>query len=319
MTLISLSVTGAARDVQRRVARHLAAAGIASAALEARLLTSRAAGCTPLDLLAGRAPPLTGDAGAWLAAAVGRRLRGEPIAYILGMREFWSLPLTVTPAVLIPRADSETLVEAALVAFAGPEAPRTLVDLGTGSGCLLLALLSEWRQTTGVGIDISPAALAVARGNAVALGMASRALFACGDWGDALPDRAFDVVVSNPPYVSDRELAALDRGIRLFEPQLALAAGSDGLAAYRRLLPAISRLLAEDGLAFVEISPTRLADLPALIAAAGLTIVVVKPDLAGNPRCLVLSRKKSAWKASCSRLGSRYGVVVPLSRTPWRR
>ncbi|GGE04309.1 release factor glutamine methyltransferase [Polymorphobacter glacialis] len=212
---------------------------------------------------------------------VARREVGEPVAYITGRREFWSLDLVVTPDVLIPRPDTETLIEAALAVCA---APATILDLGTGSGALLLAALSEWPAARGLGVDRSAAALAVAQGNAERLGFGGRADFLVGDWGQGI-DRQFDLVLSNPPYVEyDAELS-LD--VRDHEPGEALFAGPDGLEDYRRLIPQLPGLLAPGGTAIIEIGWKQAAAVLALVADAGLA-GEVRRDLAGRDRCVVL-------------------------------
>ncbi len=213
---------------------------------------------------------------------VTRRAAQEPVAYITGEREFWSLPLRVTPAVLIPRPDSETLIEAALAEVARP--PATILDLGTGSGALLLAALCEWPGASGLGVDASAAALAVAADNAVRLGFGDCARFAVGDWGAGL-DSKFDLIFSNPPYIADNEPLAPD--VYDHEPASALFAGADGLADYRRLVPQLPGLLAPGGIAVIEIGATQAAAVRALAAAAGLG-GTVRRDLAGRDRCLLL-------------------------------
>jgi release factor glutamine methyltransferase len=210
-----------------------------------------------------------------------RRITGEPVAYITGEREFWSLRLKVTPAVLIPRPDSETLIEAAL---ASGITPARILDLGTGSGALLLAALSEWPGATGLGVDQSLAALAVAAENAALLGLGHRATFARGDWGQGLAAR-FDLILCNPPYVEAD--APLSPEVRDHEPASALFAGPDGLDDYRRLIPQLPALLAPGGVAVVEIGHEQAAAVAALAGASGLACVV-KQDLAGRDRCLVL-------------------------------
>jgi release factor glutamine methyltransferase len=258
-----------------KVDEALRAAGIDR--LDAEVLLAHLLGCTRGELLLRGDREI--DASAF-AALVARRAAGEPVAYITGEREFWSLPLRVTPDVLIPRPDSETLVEAALAAG---ERARVL-DLGTGSGALLLAVLSEWPDATGLGVDASAAALAVARGNADALGLAGRADFRLGDWGAGLDER-FGLVLCNPPYVE--EGAALAPDVRAFEPASALFAGEDGLADYRRLVPQLPELLAEGGVAVLEIGWQQAEAVSALAAEAGL-VGEVRCDLAGRDRALVL-------------------------------
>ena len=187
-----------------------------------------------------------------LAPLVARRAAHEPLALILGRREFWSLEFAVSPATLIPRPESETLIEAAVAAFAHCAPPRLLLDLGTGTGCLLLAALSEFPAALGVGVDCSAEAAALAAGNAVALHLADRALFVCGDWADPL-DAQFDLVLCNPPYVRTADLDGLMPEVARHEPRTALDGGPDGFAAWRRLLPALPRLLAPEGVAVLEI------------------------------------------------------------------
>ena len=248
---------------------------------DAEVLLAHLVGMDRLALLAGPARDI--DAAAF-EALVTRRAGGEPVAYITGRREFWSLDLAVTPDVLIPRPDSETLIEAALQARVG-RPPATVLDLGTGSGALLLAVLAEFPRARGLGIDRSPAALAVARGNADRLRFGRRAAFALGDWGTGVRGR-FDLVLANPPYVeTGAELAPEVHR----EPAQALFAGADGLDEYRRLVPQLAGLLAPDGVAVIEIGHSQAAAVLAQVVAAGLT-GTVKRDLGGRDRCLVLVR-----------------------------
>ena len=232
-----------------------------------------------LAMLAG--PDREIDAVAY-EALVARRADGEPVAYITGRREFWSLDLVVTPDVLIPRPDSETLIEAALQP-SGSRRPATILDLGTGSGALLLAALSEFPRARGLGVDASPAALAVAKGNADRLGFGRRAAFALGDWGADVRGR-FDLVLANPPYVETG--ADLSPEVRR-EPAAALFAGAEGLDDYRRLVPQLPGLLTAAGVAVIEIGHTQAAAVRALAAVAGMT-GLVRRDLGGRDRCLVL-------------------------------
>jgi release factor glutamine methyltransferase len=275
-----------ARDAVARAAAELAEAGIEDARAEAWLLLAAATGRARAALIAG-APDRLGPAQqARLDELVRRRGAREPLAYILGEKEFWSLPFQVGPAVLIPRPESETVVEAVLGQVVDRARPLRLLDLGVGSGCLLLALLSELPNATGLGIDHSGAALALARRNAERLGLMARADFRPGHWGERLKER-FDVIVSNPPYVAERDWAQLQPEIRLFEPRAALVAGPDGLAAYRALAPHGARLLAPDGLCALEIGFDQGDAVAALLAAHGLIVIERRRDLAGIERCLV--------------------------------
>ena len=214
---------------------------------------------------------------------VERRANGEPVAHITGTREFWSVTLKVSPAVLIPRPDTETLVEVALKLCARP--PARILDLGTGSGALLLACLSEWPNATGLGVDASLAALAVAQENAQSTGLAGRANLRLGDWGEGLSER-FDLILSNPPYIAETE--ELSEEVRTFEPASALFAGGNGLDDYRRILPQLPGLLNPGGLAVLEIGHKQGPALMAMAADHGFT-ASLHPDLAGRDRCVALN------------------------------
>ena len=214
-----------------------------------------------------------------------RREAGEPVAYIVGQRAFWTIELEVTPDVLIPRPDSETLIDAAVEHFRGTEGPGRILDLGTGSGALLLAALDQWPGATGIGVDRSEAALAIARRNANRLGMAGRAELRTGNWSDGI-DQRFDLILCNPPYVA--AAAALGPGVAEYEPHEALFAGEDGLDALRALGPQLPRLLEPGGLAAVEIGFDQAASAAALLARDGLSARLAR-DLAGHPRALLLT------------------------------
>jgi release factor glutamine methyltransferase len=265
---------------------RLASAGIEGARGEAWLLLAAASGRSRASLMAGALEELSAAQEARLEAMLRRRVAREPIAYILGEKEFWSLPFEVGPAVLIPRPESESVVEAALARVGDRIAPLRLLDLGTGSGCLLLALLTELPQASGLGVDLSAAALALARRNARRLGLAGRARLERRSWGDGLAG-SFDLIVSNPPYVAAGDLAGLAPEVRAFEPALALSAGPDGLAAYRALLPDCARLLAPGGSVALEIGQGQAAAVAGLLTEQGLTITDRRRDLAGIERCLV--------------------------------
>ena len=211
------------------------------------------------------------------------------MAHILGRREFWSLAFKVTADTLDPRPDSETLVQAVLDQVPDRSAALRLADFGTGTGCLLLALLHELPNATGVGVDVSAAALAVAAENADALGLAQRASFHRGNWDDGI-DPGFDIVLSNPPYIPSGDIAGLQPEVASFEPRLALDGGSDGLDAYRRLGPAAMRLLVPGGLAAFEIGLGQGDSVRRIMAAAGLRHIATARDLGAVERC-VLFRK----------------------------
>lgn len=277
----------APRHCVAELAAKLTAAGIEGARSEAWLLLSAATGRSRAALVAGAIDALSPAEEERLTALAARRLRREPMAYILGSREFWSLPFEVGPAVLVPRPESETVVEAALAEIADRTAPLRILDLGTGSGCLLLALLSELPGASGLGTDRSAAALAIARSNAERLGLAARADFREGDWGRDLMD-PFDLIVSNPPYVATSGAADLPPEVRAFEPEDALFAGADGLEAYGALAPDCARLLAEDGVACLEIGQGQAAAVAAIASRHGLRLVASRRDLAGIERCLIL-------------------------------
>jgi release factor glutamine methyltransferase len=255
--------------------------------LDAELLLAHVLGESRADMLV-RNPPVAADAAAHFDRLLTRRRTHEPVAYILERQEFWSLDLWVTPDVLIPRPDSETVIEAAIAHLKG-HPPARILDLGTGSGALLLAALSEWPGAFGVGVDRSAAAIDVARGNAGRHGFSGRAGFVVGDWAAALGGR-FDLILCNPPYVEDA--ADLMPDVAQFEPASALYAGADGLADYRRLLPEMPRLLGDGGVALFEFGTGQAAALTAMGQALGFTATVTH-DLGGRPRVLALVRVPS--------------------------
>lgn len=220
------------------------------------------------------------------AGLVERRMTHEPVAYIVGYRDFWTIRLFVGPGVLIPRSDSETLIEAALAQIDDKDAPVRLLDLGTGPGTLLLALLSELPEAAGLGVDASSAALAFARDNARRLGMTDRAIFREGDWADGIGGD-FNLILCNPPYIADSEELMPD--VAGHEPPAALFAGPDGLDDYRRIIPDLTRLLAPNGVAILEIGATQHISVRQLAEAAGF-FVACRQDLAGRDRALLLTR-----------------------------
>lgn len=257
---------------------RLQAAGIPDAPRDARLLLAHALGL-PADRLTLVLPdPLPPGAQARLAAALTQRLARQPVSQITGSRQFWGRSFTVTPAVLDPRPETETLVAAALALPA-----RRILDLGTGSGAILLTLLAEWPEAQGEGVDISPEALAVAQQNALALGLAARARLYLSDWWAAVAGR-FDLILANPPYIALAEMPALAPEVRDWEPHLALTPGVDGLAAYRVIAAQAGAHLAPGGRLIVECGVGQGAGVAALFAAAGLGSVAILPDMDGRDR-----------------------------------
>ncbi len=279
-------------EALRETERRLAGAGIESARADSRILVSQATGIARDRLVVPGNEALSPDRLAHIAELTARRITREPVALITGRREFWSLEFQVSRATLIPRPDSETLIEAALIHCTDRMDRIRVLDLGTGSGCLLLALLSELPNATGIGIDVSAEALAVAAANAAVLGLANRASFAKDDWGSSLNER-FDIVLANPPYIATSDWEGLDEDVRLFEPQTALLAGADGLDAYRALLPHVARLLAPGGLFVGEFGAGQAATVVEAARGAGLTVIGIRRDLAGIERCLLATRAEN--------------------------
>lgn len=273
------------REARRLVVSALRKAGIEPAGLEAGLLLEGA--------LAMRHPEpdhaLDAAAAAKLADLLRRRLAGEPVWRILGEREFWGLPFRLSPATLEPRPDSETIVEAALKEFADRrDEPLSLLDLGTGTGCLLIALLSELPQATGLGVDLSEEACRTAAGNAALNGVAGRASFRQGSWTEGVNGR-FDLILSNPPYIPSEEIAGLSVEVREHDPLLALDGGPDGLAPYRIFARSLPALLAPGGRVVFEIGAGQGADVVALMRAGGLEFRGSRSDLGGHERALTFA------------------------------
>jgi release factor glutamine methyltransferase len=280
---------GASYDaLLRDTAVALTAAGIDNVRFEARLLLSHATGLTIEQLISRGPDAAPAAAAATLRELTARRVRREPMAYILGEREFWGLPFKVSPAVLIPRPDSETVIETVIDLLPDRSRKLRILDLGLGSGCLLLTLLREYPQATGVGIDASEAALAIARANAAALGVAPRARLSTGDWRQAgwteQLEGPFDLLVSNPPYIESAAVEGLMPEVAAHEPRLALDGGADGLAAYRIIASEAPRLVVPGGWAVVEAGEGQAPDIAALFGAAGLTPKPPRQDLGGIAR-----------------------------------
>jgi release factor glutamine methyltransferase len=276
-------------DLLKDGAARLAAAGIGGAMREVRLLLQAAAEIPVATQIAFPERSIPADAMTRFEALLQRRTRREPMAHILGRREFWSLAFKVTADTLDPRPDSETLVQAVLDQVPDRSAALRLIDFGAGTGCLLLALLHELPNATGVGVDTSEAALAVAIENARALGLTAHATFRRGDWDEGI-EPAFDILLSNPPYIPSADIAALQPEVASFEPRLALDGGADGLDAYRRLAPAAARLLRPGGLAAFEIGIGQGDSARRIMASAGLRHIATARDLAAVERCLLFRK-----------------------------
>ena len=271
-----MSATAALADAARRLA-----AVSDTPRLDAELLLAHALGVERETLLLGLRDAAVPEG---FAVLVARRLAHEPVAYIIGRRAFWTIELAVGPGVLIPRPDSETLIEAAVRHF-GKVGPRAVLDLGTGSGALLLAALAEWPQATGLGVDASPAAVAIARGNAGRLGLAGRATIREGGW-EAASAGTFDLVLCNPPYIADAEPLPAD--VVEYEPASALFAGADGLDDYRAIAPLLR--LPTGGIACFEIGASQAAAVSTLFGEHDL-LTQVAHDLAGRDRCVIVAPK----------------------------
>jgi release factor glutamine methyltransferase len=263
-------------------AERLRRAGIARPRLEARLLLAGALGLSAEAVLC--TPEAPADVEKY-ETLVERRAGREPLALLLGRREFWSLDFAVSNATLIPRPDSETLIEAAVEAFTA-EPPKSILDLGTGTGCLLLAALHEFPDAHGIGVDRSPEAIALAQRNAAMLGLNDRAAFLVGNWGAAVRGQ-FDVILSNPPYIPASDIPGLMPDVAGFEPRSALDGGSDGLDAYRSIIPGIPALLTGGGCAVLELGRGQAEPVTALANAAGLT-TYPRRDLTGIVRALLM-------------------------------
>jgi len=287
---VSESLTGQTVDSARRaLTARFKSNAIDSAELDARMLVGAALGLDLTGIIAAAHRPLTSDEAIRIDHFASRRLDGEPVARILGFKEFWGLPFKLSAATLVPRPDTETVVELALEMMrnrSDPDRPLRIADIGTGSGAILLALLSELPDACGVGTDISVAALVIARANAVRLGFADRAAFVACNYAAALSG-IFDLIVSNPPYIRTAEVAGLATEVRDHDPLQALDGGTDGLDAYRALIPQAARLLQPQGALVVEAGHGQYGGIQRLMAAEGLMADrPPKADLAGIPRAV---------------------------------
>jgi release factor glutamine methyltransferase len=273
-------------------AAALSRAGSIEPRRQARRLLAAALDLSPAELLARSEHPLAARDIERSRAMLGRMAAGEPLSRILGRREFWGLEFALSAATLDPRPESETIVAAVRQQLGARGADGRFLDLGTGTGCLLLALLAEFPQALGVGVDIAEEAVVTARRNARALGLADRALFCVGNWAQALCG-SFDAIVANPPYIATAALADLPREVACYDPRRALDGGVDGLAAYRALAVAIPALLASGGIFACEVGWQQAASVAAILAAGGLKIAARMRDLAGIERVLIAHAARS--------------------------
>ncbi|MEK9945198.1 MAG: peptide chain release factor N(5)-glutamine methyltransferase [Alphaproteobacteria bacterium] len=277
-------------DLVQKASSTLAAQKIANPRRDANLLLRLAANLSPEQAMMAPTRTIDRETARLFDTFVARRARGEPVSRIRGMREFWSLDFEINAATLDPRADSEVLVVAVVEALAkrGISAPRIL-DLGTGSGCLLVSLLSEMPRAVGIGVDLDPHAAATAMRNARRNGVDRRASFVVSNWHAAI-DAPFDVVVSNPPYISTEKIPSLEADVRRYDPRLALDGGHDGLTCYRLIGSALPGLLTEGGLAAFEVGMDQSRSVAAILTKAGLSGIDIRPDLAGIPRCVLAEK-----------------------------
>jgi release factor glutamine methyltransferase len=264
----------------------LDAAGIVEPRREARLILAMAMNVDPAIVLGYPERAVDDAAQIRLEGLIARRLKHEPFSRLKGSREFWSLDFALSPDTLDPRPDSETLIEAALAHLPDRSAALRIIDFGTGTGCLLLALLSALPEAAGLGVDRLPGAVETARRNAARLGLEGRALFRLGDWDREITGMA-DVILANPPYIPSNDIAHLAPEVAAFEPRGALDGGTDGLDAYRILAPAAQRLLTPRGIACFEIGAGQATAVAGLLSQSGLKISEIRRDLAGIERCLV--------------------------------
>ena len=270
-------------------AARLAEAGFDDPRRSARRLVAAALGVSVTEVFARPERALSADEQAWISSMLRRMMAREPLSRIVGRREFWGLDFLLSPDTLDPRPDTETVVETVLARLPGRDRPYRFLDLGTGTGCLLLALLSEYPAARGIGVDLAFGAALTARHNAERLGLGSRAHFLVGNWAPALTGR-FDAIVTNPPYIESAVIPALPPEVREFDPERALDGGADGLAAYRAIAAELPDLLSPDGIFAAEIGFGQSDAVAAILSKRGLRIDGAVPDLAGIPRCVVARR-----------------------------
>jgi release factor glutamine methyltransferase len=281
-----MNETNTLGSVYRYLIRELSLSKIENPQLEARILLAFASGVKQTRIIGYPEDKLDNSIISNLEKIMARRKTGEPIAYITGVKEFWSLNFNVTKETLIPRPDSETIVQSVLDTITNHMDHISILDLGTGSGCLLLALLSELPKAIGVGIDISSRSCKIAKKNAKELGLNNRAKFYQGNWMEGIHDQ-FDIIVTNPPYVAEPDMEFLDREIRLFEPHLALSGGPDGVAAYRLIAKESITRLKTAGILVVEIGINQAQSIRDIFVQNGLKIIKTQRDFSNIDRCIL--------------------------------
>ncbi|QQG35599.1 MAG: peptide chain release factor N(5)-glutamine methyltransferase [Micavibrio aeruginosavorus] len=270
------------KDILRLVRTRFSEAGINTPDLDARILVRHFLNLSDADLITGTSHASENQMVA-LQQAIERRLSGEPVSRIIGYREFWGMKMKVTPDTLDPRPDTERLVEMAIESCR-EEPPQNILDLGTGTGCILLALLKEFPESRGIGIDINSGAVDVSRENMENNGLSGRASFFIGDWHDSLPlgdVRQFDLIVSNPPYIPESEIESLSQEVKNHDPILALSGGSCGLDAYKSIIMKIKNLLAPEGACLLEIGRNQHAEVQRLVEDSGLCVLRIGADYSG--------------------------------------
>lgn len=290
------TLTQSVQSLYKEAKDQFEKAGIDTADLDARILMREVFGITDVDFILNSPIQLSEVLNETFAQYVARRIKGEPVSRILGVREFWSLPFKVTTDTLDPRPDTEIMVEAALKAFSDGKQPSRLLDLGTGTGCILISLLHEWPHAQGVGVDISEGALRVAAENAALNKVDDRVDFICADWGEGITDK-FDVILSNPPYIPSDDIANLENDVKNHDPIHALDGGEDGLDCYKVIVMKIKSLLNTDGRAFLEIGYQQASDLTRIVEEYGLCVETIHPDLGGIPRIVEISFGEKQKKA----------------------
>jgi len=261
--------------------------GIENPDLVARYLIKESVNVADIDIIINSGRLVSAAQESLINDHIKRHISGEPISRIFGEREFWGIPFKITPDVLDPRQDTETIIEASLKRFIG-NPPERVLDMGTGSGCIIISLLSEWPNAKGVAVDISEKALAVAEENARINNLQKRIRFIQSNWGDSVKGK-YDVIVSNPPYISNHEITNLSPEVKNYDPILALSGGDDGLDCYKIIISQIKRLLKQSGAAFLEIGYTQADEVMRLVGESGLSVSTVHPDITGILRVVEIS------------------------------